>query len=592
MIEWTNQHACGLSPKVNCEVVLQYACEETLDPTAKFRGGRTPSPYFLERPDVYYVGAPRDGTPSDALDDATHTIPDTMEAAMATTAASRRYGMQESYDYYQKCKQTQRNTGLFNADQNLRRNDLRATRQNPDGNRHGFECPSERDHYPFWHPSPWIDIAVLHNKAPSVSDPSFTSWCNYYRANSQNYPWSTVGECVASASADQTAVTNRKNQGLWYNNRAACVAAGHQWQQNRFGIPDGQPLPWNDGANLPGLDCQLLAGSRINHLGNAEGSVYQVVNLTANDQALDAAFFPHDNNPNRFVWTVPNTPSRNCVLRLRYNITGLEAGGYAEGAGKAGGPPAGTPGLNSTFNGAAKSPILQDPYVDIGDLPSGDNVDREFLSLAVNTNQYGRTFQDRSYVFEIRAPGAANSLTPDSARIKTQDQNVLTALNAGKRLVNLNVRGKRGNVVQTFPSVEYDFIPNELRVRAGDMLHIQWVGSDYNPRRGCNDGEGGPPDPYDNANADQNSRADRNNLIELEMLSANFPLDSAPLAKLTGESMFVLPNGNLDTDTIMLLAFLNQEELLAERRERCLTEEELQAIRNRAVRETVIVRCF
>ena len=31
-IEWTNQHGCGGNSKVSCEIVLQYACEDTLDP--------------------------------------------------------------------------------------------------------------------------------------------------------------------------------------------------------------------------------------------------------------------------------------------------------------------------------------------------------------------------------------------------------------------------------------------------------------------------------------------------------------------------------------------------------------------------------
>ena len=59
-----------------------------------------------------------------------------------------------------------------------------------------------------------------------------------------------------------------------------------------------------------------------------------------------------------------------------------------------------------------------------------------------------------------------------------------------KTIYNLNVRGKRGNLEQTTPATEYDFIPDKLTIKkASDLVHVQWTGS--NSHDNNNDGDAG-----------------------------------------------------------------------------------------------------
>ena len=69
-------------------------------------------------------------------------------------------------------------TGLYTGDVQLRSTRAIHTRQNPNGDRYGYECPEERDYYPYWHPTSWRDIAVM------AHDKSFCE--NYYQKESFN----------------------------------------------------------------------------------------------------------------------------------------------------------------------------------------------------------------------------------------------------------------------------------------------------------------------------------------------------------------------------------------------------------------------
>jgi len=197
----------------------------------------------------------------------------------------------------------------------------------------------------------------------------------------------------------------------------------------------------------------------------------------------------------------------------------------------------------------------------------------------VNTNQVARTFQDRSYIFYV---------TPSTAA-------------QGIEVINVNVRGKRGNIVQTYPAVEYDMIPNKIKVTTNIELDVQWAGSDYNPRRGCNDAEGGP-DTGDNnvgngltANtqgSNNNARTDRVNLLGMGDPQKNYPYTGTGAA---GAAPLMLGGGTGDLFTAAQakrFAYADSQAHFAELAKvtggaplQCLTATEINAINNENRRE-------
>jgi hypothetical protein len=653
-IEWTSQHGCGDNDKVNCEIVLQYACEDTLDATKTFRAQNGQATVCadsaipggpLEKANPSsgcIVGAPRDGQPTNQNDAATDRIPLNRADAFPTNGGTRRYGMHETYDFYEDCRTRGRNRGLFTADQNVNGNDATRTRQNPNGNRNGLECPEERDYYPYWHPTPWKDVAIMTNKGTKYANngakEAETARCNFYRTESQNVK--AMGECVpldAQTNAPVTGVlakaakaTIKPNNGArrWYNNNEKppgaqeaipnneeCKAAAYQdscWcAKNR-----GEPVAWiasqfalgYDGGALAPPDCVVSSFSRANQLGNAAPTEDVLPPMARADGKI-----PQGTNANRYLWQIPQVPAgkdtKSCVLRLRYNISTSDYTAWADDGTMTGALTASSNGRRRGNNG--KSPIQQDPYVTIRNASAGTN--SEFLSLALNTNQYSRTFQDRSYVFEIRkrpttqAQAAAQSgLTQQrwaqavaSNELEVNGNDVVQIITANSDVVNLNVRGKRGNIVQTYPSVEYDFVPNDIQLNQNDFVHFQWTGSDYNPRRGCNNGEGGPPDPPNDVNAgNQNSRADRTNMVDMTAAAMNYPADITGKASLQGNAQAAKVMFNADANgtphmgLMRKMSYLDQTQRLASivdpntgTTQSCLTETELNAINNKNRRE-------
>ena len=382
-ISWTNQHGLGPNPNTPYnEIIFQMMCDRFL----------------------------RDGTTTD-------TIPDELKADL-----NYKYGRQESYHYYQDCKTRERNKGLFTASQNLNGNSAIHTRQNPNGERHGYECPEERDYYPYWGYSPWIDIAILTQT---------TSRCPYYQAESQNVK--SRWHCVYSSNSTTTTLRPITPEG--------CQKINGNWTE----IPS-----WG----LPPPACIAAPWSRDNHLGNVVGGWPAVYDLV----------IPYLSKTNLSQINPYFSPSE-CAFRARYNITTADY------------EPWGTKTVNMTdarFNDrqglalglTAKlgypAKFENNPKVDFG-------LGVEF-QLAINTAQYGRTFQDRSHRIEI---------IPSPPDIP------------GSLIHNLVVQGKRGNIVQVFPGVEYDFMPNTLHLQTHEYIHPHWAGSNTNPNNNNGEGQAG-----------------------------------------------------------------------------------------------------
>eukprot|EP01122_Echinamoeba_exundans_P006994 TRINITY_DN206_c0_g2_i1.p1 TRINITY_DN206_c0_g2~~TRINITY_DN206_c0_g2_i1.p1 ORF type:complete len:619 (+),score=85.22 TRINITY_DN206_c0_g2_i1:90-1946(+) len=265
-IEYTATHGCGPLSGVNCEIVLQYMCgDEVRDGT-------------------------RDDTPPSNID----SLPQVDQ---------QDYGYHESVGYYRDCNNRQRNGGLFIADQNIGTNALN-TRQNDGGTRRGFECDEERDYYPYWHPSPWKDIAILTSK---------TSRCSYYQSNSQNVVGK--GHCVTPQHPGGNYVWGF---GAAENNETGCNLAGNQWRvEPAWGIPPPE--------------C-FAAPNLLDDTDNYEPQIYK--------------------------WVIPSgmTSGRvNCVLRARYNISSGDYNGWRHI------DQPGTPMIDSAFNGVTL--ISGDPTI-------------------------------------------------------------------------------------------------------------------------------------------------------------------------------------------------------------------------------------
>lgn len=489
-ITWTNQHGTG-NKKLLSEMILQFGCDNFARPEEANADGFGPDG------DIASITSFPDGTACNAacrenLADmrkhglrmelmnggTTNTPNDANNAAdIAGTYSNNNdddEGRHESEEWYYLCEQRSQQYGLFHADQDLQGDSQKYTRQNPAGTRRGLECPEERDYYPWWNPSPWHDIAII--------TPSMERCQNHMAPHSQN----VMDKCTCARPGvtanddqptdylpDQDYIENNLNETL-------CDQNGGSWEC----------FSWN--GQEP--ECVDSYWTKVNYLGNADGTTrggkqahYDWTLPSFSELRDDHFCYP-------YRLTIPdsgNLPSEqtvtaDCVrmvFRIRYNMSTMDYDPFK---------------TNSTHdydpNNGILSPIEENPEVDVGFYVQG-------LQLAINTAQTGRTFQDRSHTFLVcERPTSADWVTSD--------------------LINVNVRGKRGNIVQTFPATEYDFEPQHVEVSptSGTCFHFQWCGSNTH-NNGAPGGDGQTGD-----DGEGRGGSDRSNLVQMFKMDESYPV--------------------------------------------------------------------
>jgi hypothetical protein len=204
--------------------------------------------------------------------------------------------------------------------------------------------------------------------------------------------------------------------------------------------------------------------------------------FVANLYTVTNAFFTQQG-----LATTTATDTMRCTIRLRYNVSTAETLWQ----------------FDYLDNGRITTNPVKQYGIPINTSPSpspsgaavvDDTAQTVPVRMAVNTAQYGRTFQDRTYVFQVKQRSALPAIVPQSATIW-----------------NINVRGKRGNIAQVRNCLEYDYVPNNLNVNVGDWILFQWCGSDYNDQGNSGEGRNG---------------LDRNNVVAVitDDYRRNYPL--------------------------------------------------------------------
>jgi len=464
---WTAQHGCGNAMN-NCNFVIQFGCDDQDKDETDYSD--------LDNVATGTRMMLRNGGNTGGLNEPGTNVNNI--AGTFDNNNNNRRGRHEAEEFYSLCRNRNRNDGLFTADQNLNGNAQRNTRQNPNGNRSGLECPEERDYYPWTYPSPWRDVVWKGNDA------------EYCKTNIAPFSQNVTPKytCVPNGGVDDSLAGNQDVAEA--NDEDECDDAGGNWVGLDWGeayTTDAEKAAFNEKL------CQEQNWSQVNHLGNVDG--------TAKGGQMD-----------NYEWWIPSVAELETnwgchvytenvdvggeteaiqfvrgVMRLRYNISTADYDPYQTDA-----------AFNNDPANGVISPVQQNPTVDTGSYMQG-------LRLALNTAQTGRTFQDRTHVFNIMTKPA--TLTGTAAALQT-----------AQNIMNVNVRGKRGNIVQTFPAMEYDFEPNDFEIEQDSCIHFQWAGSNtHNNGNPAGDGQAGDA-------GEGRGGSDRSNIMEMISLRTSYPM--------------------------------------------------------------------
>ncbi|KAL9983515.1 hypothetical protein ACROYT_G005699 [Oculina patagonica] len=425
-IMWTNQHGTGpkTDDRVESQVILQYMCQAY------------PSGKVTDVNQDFLLHTIRNGGNR-------NTQPFRLNEREDRLIKKDR-GLHEPKEYYNAYMRRERNKGLFTADQNLTGGSTRHTRQNANGNRRGLEVPEERDYYPYWGPTPWKDIAIMvsNNDTEKLmkdhvnsTDHSEKGFCimNNGLAGQQRCP-----KIPARSRRAQKCVAS-------FITKESCEIGGGSWVKVKTDFKE-KLLDISDSACAnkfqtvrgvayePHLITQGTEGSEEDLVVADPPEVIYAPSTVVNHNGMNM-----EGKFSSYTWKIPYFPSniiQRCVLRIRYNIT--------------------TDDAPRSFDASDNDAVKNDPTTLATD-------GKTKLQLALNTAQLARTFQDRTHVFYLKP----RTLLP--SRFKNS------------KIIYIGGMGKRGNIVQTYPAMEYRFTPERISVTTDDVLCFAWSGSNNNP---------------------------------------------------------------------------------------------------------------